>query len=297
MKIVILSSNKNIYSVKRLMEEAKLKGHDVECCDPGRCYIDVGGEKPMMYFRKRKLNQIDAVIPRISASVASYGLAVVRQFEMMGIYCLNSSNAISRCRDKLRTLQILSQKNLPMPRTGIASCTQQVDSLIKLVGGAPLIVKLLESSQGKGVVLADTKSAAESLIGVFSELKTNFLVQEFVKDAKGADIRCFVVGDKIVGSMMRQAKEGEFRSNIHRGGSAKSIKITAEEKKIALKAAKVLRLNLAGVDIIRSKSGPKILEVNSSPGLEGIENATGVNIAKEVVAYIEANYQRIRSDN
>lgn len=297
MNLLILSANPRLYSTKRMVEEAKNRGHKVEVVRPSRCFMDVQSGQPMVYIRKKKLDQIDAVIPRIGASISSYGMAIVRQFEMMGIYCLNSSNAIGRSRDKLRSLQILSQKGLPLPKTSFANSTEQTEKLIDLVGGAPTVVKLLEGSQGRGVVLAETRKASESLIDAFRELHANFLVQEFIKDANGSDIRCFVVGDKVVGSMMRQAKEGEFRSNIHRGGIGMPIKITAEERRVAVAAAKAMRLNMAGVDIIRSGSGPKILEVNSSPGLEGIENAIKKNIAGEVIRFVEKNYKHVKKDN
>lgn len=296
MHILILSSNKTLYSTKRLVEEIKLKGHTVEVATPTQCYMDVSTGSPMVRINKRKLDKVDAVIPRIGASVSSYGLSIVRQFEMMGVYCLNSSNAIGRSRDKLRSLQILAQKALPLPKTSFANSTDQTDMLIKLVGGAPTVVKLIEGSQGRGVILAETHKASESLIDAFRELHANFLVQEFIKDANGSDIRCFVVGDKVVGTMMRQAKEGEFRSNIHRGGIGTPVKITPTERKIALAAAKAMKLNMAGVDIIRSGSGPKILEVNSSPGLEGIEGCTKKNIAVEIIQYIEDNYKKLKKD-
>jgi ribosomal protein S6--L-glutamate ligase len=297
MHIVILSVNKHLYSTKRMVEEAKELGHTVEVIRPTECFMDVSSGAPMVYYKKRKLNKVDAVIPRIGASISSYGMAIVRQFEMMGVYCLNSSNSIGRSRDKLRSLQILSQRGLPLPKTSFANSTQQTETLIKLVGGAPTVVKLLEGSQGRGVILAETHQASESLIDAFRELKANFLVQEFIKDAKGADIRCFVIGDKVVAAMMRQAKEGEFRSNIHRGGVGLQVKITPEERKIAVAAAKAMRLNMAGIDIIRSGSGPKILEVNSSPGLEGIENCTQKNIAQNIMKYVENNYSIVKQDN
>lgn len=296
MNILVLSVNKNLYSTKRLVEEAKNKGHKVEVIKPTDCYMDVSTGTPMVYYKKRKLNKFDAVIPRIGASITSYGMAIVRQFEMMGVYCVNSSNAIGRSRDKLRSLQILSQKGLPLPKTSFASSTQQTGMLINLVGGAPTVVKLLEGSQGRGVVLAETQKASESLIDAFRELQANFLVQEFIRDANGSDIRCFVVGEKVVATMMRQAKEGEFRSNIHRGGVGVPVKITSEERKVAVSAAKAMRLNVAGVDIIRSGSGPKILEVNSSPGLEGIEGCTEKNVAVKLIEYVEDNYTRVKKD-
>mgnify|MGYP001445200124 CR=1 FL=1 len=297
MHIVVLSANKNIYSTKRLIEEGKARGHKIEVIRPTQCYMDVAQGAPMVYYKKRKLNKVDAVIPRIGASISSYGMAIVRQFEMMGIYCLNSSNAIGRSRDKLRSLQILSQKGLPLPKTSFANSTEQTEKLIELVGGAPNVVKLLEGSQGRGVVLAETQKAAESLIDAFRELNAHFLVQEFIKDANGSDIRLFVVGERVVGTMMRQAKEGEFRSNIHRGGVGINIKVTPEERKVAIAAAKAMRLNIAGVDIIRSGSGPKILEVNSSPGLEGIEGCTEKNIAGAIIRYVEQNYKKVKRDN
>lgn len=297
MRILVLSINKNLYSTKRLVEEGKNRGHKIEVLNPTRCYMDVSTGAPMVYYMKKKLDKFDAVIPRIGASISSYGMAIVRQFEMMGVYCLNSSNAIGRSRDKLRSLQILSQKGLPLPQTSFAHSTGQTEMLINLVGGAPTVVKLLEGSQGRGVVLAETQKASESLIDAFRELNANFLVQEFIKDAKGADIRCFVMGDKVVASMMRQAKEGEFRSNIHRGGVGKTIRITPEERKVAIGAAKAMRLNMAGVDIIRSGNGPKILEVNSSPGLEGIEGCTEKNIALEIIKFVEENYKIVKKDN
>lgn len=296
MNILILSANKTLYSTRRLVEECKKKGHKVEVIRPTQCFMDISTGKPMVYYKKRRLNKFNAVIPRIGASISSYGMAIVRQFEMMGVYCLNSSNAIGRSRDKLRSMQILSQKNLPLPKTSFASSTEQTEMLIELVGGAPNVVKLLEGSQGRGVVLAETQKASESLIDAFRELEANFLVQEFIKDAEGADIRCFVVGEKVVATMMRKAKEGEFRSNIHRGGTGMPIKITAEERKVAIAAAKAMRLNMAGVDIIRSGGGPKILEVNSSPGLEGIEGCTEKNVAEKVIAYVEQNYQKVKKD-
>ncbi len=296
MNILILSANKQLYSTKRLVEEAKKQGHKVEVIQPTRCYMDVISGAPMVYYKQRKLNKFDAIIPRIGASITNYGVAIVRQFEMMGIYCLNSSNAILRSRDKFRSMQILSQKNIPMPKTSFAKSTEQTDMLIKLVGGAPNVVKLLEGSQGRGVVLAETKKASESLIDAFRELNANFLVQEFIKDANGSDIRCFVVGDKVISAMMRQAKEGEFRSNIHRGAVGTAVKITPEERKIAISAAKAMRLNMAGVDLIRSGSGPKVLEVNSSPGLEGIETYTKKNVAAQIIKHVEENYTKIKKD-
>lgn len=297
MKIVILSANKKLYSTQRLVEEARNLGHEIDVIFPEKCFMNISSGAPMVHYRNRKLDKYTAVIPRIGASSNSYGIAIVRQFEMMGVYTLNTSNAILRARDKLRSLQILSQKGLPLPKTSFANNTQQSNTLINLVGGAPNVVKLVEGSQGKGVILAETHKASESLIEAFSLLKANFLVQEFIKDANGSDIRCFVVGDKVVASMQRTAKDGDFRANIHRGGTASAVKITAEERKIALAAARAMRLNVAGVDIIRSGSGPKILEVNSSPGLEGIETATGKNVAGEIIKFIFKDYKTKNSDS
>lgn len=289
MKIIILSVNSKLYSTKRLVEEAKRAGHEVEVINPLKCFMDISSNKPMVHYQQRKLNKVDAIIPRIGAAISFYGMAIVRQFDMMGVYCLNDADAIGRSRDKLRSLQLLSKKGVALPKTSFANSTKQTQKLIKLVEGPPTVVKLLEGSQGRGVVLGETQKASESLIDVFRELKANFLVQEFIKDANGTDIRCFVVGDKVVASMMRVGAEGEFRSNIHRGGHGEKVKITPEERKLAVAAAKAMRLNVAGVDIIRSNSGPKVLEVNSSPGLEGIEGTTKINVAGKIISYIEEN--------
>lgn len=289
MKIGILSRNAGLYSTKRLIEACTERGHEVKIIDPLLCYIDITSAKPMIYYKDQTLEGFDAIIPRIGASVTFYASAILRQFEMMGVYPLNESVAISRSRDKLRSLQILSRKGLGLPRTSFAHSTKMTQNLIDLVGGAPLVVKLLEGTQGKGVVLAETNKAAESLIEAFREMHANFLVQEFVKEANGEDIRCFVIGDKVVASMIRRAKAGEFRSNLHRGGSAEIVKITPLERETAIKAAKAMGLNVAGVDILRSKNGPSIMEVNSSPGLEGIEKASGKDIAKLIVEFIEKN--------
>lgn len=292
MKIAILSRNKDLYSTRRLVEASEKRGHEVHVIDPLLCYIDITSSKPMIYFKDKTLDDFDAVIPRIGASVTFYATAILRQFEMMGVYPANESVAIGRSRDKLRALQILSRKGLGLPKTSFAHSTKMTQNLIDLVGGAPLVVKLLEGTQGKGVVLAETNKAAESLIEAFREMQANFLVQEFVKEANGEDIRCFVVGDKVVASMMRKAKEGEFRSNLHRGGSATDVKITAEERQTAIQAAKAMGLNIAGVDILRSKKGPQIMEVNSSPGLEGIEKASSKDIASMIIEFLEKNAKK-----
>lgn len=290
MKILVLSVNSKLYSTKRLVEEAKKRGHEVEAVNPLKCFMDISDNTPMVHYQKRKLVDIDVVIPRVGAGISFYGMAIVRQFEMMGINCLNTADAIGRSRDKLRSLQLLSKKGISLPKTSFANSTKQTTKLIKLVGGPPIVVKLLEGSQGRGVVLGETQKASESLIDVFRELEANFLVQEFIKDAAGSDIRCFVVGDKVVASMKRVGAKGDFRSNIHRGGHGENVKITPEERKLAVAAAKVMKLTVAGVDIVRSSSGPKVLEVNSSPGLEGIEGTTKKNIAGAIIEYIENNY-------
>jgi ribosomal protein S6--L-glutamate ligase len=249
--------------------------------------MNIASFKPSMHYDGEELKDFDAIIPRIGASVTFYGSAVVRQFEMMGTFSLNESVAISRSRDKLRSLQLLSRKGIGLPVTGFAHSPDDTDDLLKLVGGAPVVVKLLEGTQGKGVVLAETRNAAESVVEAFRGLNANFLVQEFVKEAKGADIRCFVIGEKVVASMIRQAGEGEFRSNLHRGGTAKLIKITPEERSTAVRSARIMGLNVAGVDILRSNHGAVVMEVNSSPGLEGIEAATGQDVAGMMIEYIE----------
>ncbi|MGD8407302.1 MAG: 30S ribosomal protein S6--L-glutamate ligase [Thiohalophilus sp.] len=287
MNIAILSRNAKLYSSRRLAEAAKERGHDVSVINPLKCYMDITSMRPAIYYRGEQLGGFDAVIPRIGASVTFYGTAVLRQFEMMGVYPLNESVAIGRSRDKLRSLQLLARKGIGLPVTGFAHDVEDTDDLIKLVGGAPLVVKLLEGTQGKGVVLAETKKAAESVIDAFRELNANFLVQEFIKEAGGSDIRALVIGDKVVAAMMRTAKEGEFRSNLHRGGSARVIKLTPEERSTAVRAAKTMGLNVAGVDILRSNHGPVIMEVNSSPGLEGIENATSKDVAGQIIDFIE----------
>lgn len=289
MKIGILSRNPKLYSTRRLIEAAEARGHEVHVIDVLRCYMNITSMKPEVHYKGMNLTGFDAVIPRIGASVTFYGTAVLRQFEMMGVYPLSESVAISRSRDKLRALQLLSRKGIGLPVTGFAHSPDDVEDLIKMVDGAPLVIKLLEGTQGIGVVLAETKSAASSVIEAFMGLKANILVQEFIKEAGGADIRCFVVGDKVVASMKRQGQEGEFRSNIHRGGSANLIRITPEERSTAVRAAKTMGLNVCGVDLLRSNHGPVVMEVNSSPGLQGIEGATGKDIATMIIQFIEKN--------
>jgi ribosomal protein S6--L-glutamate ligase len=289
MKIAILSRNSRLYSTRRLVEACKQRGHEVVVLDVLRCYMDVVSSKPEVHYKSESLMDFDAVIPRIGASVTFYGTAVLRQFEMMGAYPLNESVAITRARDKLRSLQLLARKGIGLPNTGYANDPDDIQDLIKMVGGAPLVIKLLEGTQGIGVVLAETRKAAESVIEAFMGLKANIMIQEYIKEAGGADIRCFVVGDKVVAAMKRQALPGEFRSNLHRGGTASLVKLSPAERATALKAAKVMGLNVAGVDILRSGRGPLVMEVNSSPGLEGIETATGKDIAGLIVQFIERN--------
>ncbi len=289
MRLVILARNPKLYSHRRLVEVAEARGHEIEIVNTLRCYMNVTSHRPEVRYRGRKLTGIDAVIPRIGASITFYGLAVLRQFEMMGVYPLNESVAIGRSRDKLRSLQLLSRKGIGLPVTGFAHSPDDSEDLIRIASGAPLVLKLLEGTHGKGVVLAETHQAAASMIDSFRGLKAHFLAQEFIKEAGGADIRCFVIGDKVVASMLRQGKEGEFRSNIHQGGTASAIRITPEERSTARRAARILGLNVAGVDLLRSNHGPVVMEVNSTPGLEGIEKATGKNIADLIVAFIEKN--------
>jgi len=289
MKIGILSRNAKLYSTNRLVEEAKARGHEVRVIDHLRCYMNITSMNPSVHYRSEKLEGFDAIIPRIGASVTFYGTAVLRQFEMMNVYPLNESVAITRSRDKLRSLQLLARRGIGLPVTGFARYPDDTEDLIRLVGGAPLVVKLIEGTQGIGVVLAETNQAAESVIDAFHGLNANILVQEFIKEAGGADIRCFIVGGHGVAAMKRQGKEGEFRSNLHQGGSAQLVKISSAERQTALQAAKIMGLNVAGVDILRSNHGPVVMEVNSSPGLQGIETSTGKNVAGMIIEFIEAN--------
>ncbi|HAS6170304.1 TPA: 30S ribosomal protein S6--L-glutamate ligase [Vibrio vulnificus] len=289
MRIAILSRNENLYSTMRLKQAGEARGHEVDVIDTLHCYMDITSNNPKIRYKGEELPQYDAIIPRIGASVTFYGTAVVRQFEMMGTFVVNESVAISRSRDKLRSLQLLSRKGIGLPRTGFAHHPDNIQDVIRNVGGAPLVIKLLEGTQGIGVVLAETNKAAESVIEAFMGLKANIMVQEFIEEAKGADIRCFVVGNKVIAAMKRQAKEGEFRSNLHRGGSAQLVRLSKEERATAINAAKVMGLNLCGVDILQSKSGPVVMEVNSSPGLEGIEQATNKDVAGMIYEFIEKN--------
>ena len=295
MQIGILSRNESLYSTRRLVEAAEKRGHTVRVLDTLHCTIHIGAKGPALHLQGEKIEGLDAVIPRIGASITFYGLAVVRQFEAMGVYCLNGSVGITRSRDKLRATQLLAKHGVGLPVTAFAHHPDAVGDVIKTVGGAPLIVKLLEGTQGVGVVLCETKKAAESVIQAFRGLKAYLLVQEFIKEAGGSDLRCLVVGDKVVAAMQRQGAEGEFRSNLHQGGTASLAKISPAERKTAVQAVKALGLRAAGVDILRSNRGPLVLEVNSSPGLEGVEKATGKDVAGLMVQFIEKQTEAKRT--
>lgn len=289
MHIGILSRNRRLYSTRRLIEAAEARGHTARVIDTLRCYMNIASHRPSIHYKGEEIEPFDAIVPRIGASVTFYGCAVLRQFEMMSTYVLNDSVSITRSRDKLRSLQLLSRKGLGLPVTGFAHSPDDIPDLITMVKGAPLVIKLLEGTQGIGVVLAETNQAAESVIQAFMGMKANIMVQEYIKEAKGADVRCLVIGDKVVAAMKRQALEGEFRSNLHRGGTASVIRITPEERSTAIRAAKAMGLRVAGVDLLRSNHGPVIMEVNSSPGLQGIETATGKDIAGQIIDYIAKN--------
>jgi ribosomal protein S6--L-glutamate ligase len=289
MNIVILSRNPHLYSTKRLVEEGLIRGHEIEVIDPLKCDIIIESEKPTIYYKDRYLDYVDAIIPRIGASITFFGCAVVRQFEMMGAFTTVTSDSILRSRDKLRCFQRLSKADIGMPKTVFTNYSRDVEEVISHVGGTPVVIKLLEGTQGLGVVLAETKNAAESVLEAFNGLQARALVQEYIAESKGADLRVFIVDHQVVGAMKRQGKEGEFRSNLHRGGSANLIKLTTPELALAIRAAKALKLPVCGVDMLQSKRGPLILEVNSTPGLEGIEGATQKNIARAIITYIERN--------
>jgi len=289
MNIKILSANPNLYSTKRLVEAAKKRNHTIEVINHAKCDIVIEKKNPVIFYKGKKIENVDAVIPRIGASVTFYGTAVVRQFEMMHVFTTTESQALVRSRDKLRSLQVLSRAGLGLPKTIFTNYSKNVKEIVDQAGGAPVIIKLLEGTQGIGVILAETRKAAESVIEAFNNLQARVIVQEFIKEAGGADVRVFIVDGQVVGAMKRQGKEGEFRSNLHRGGSASVIKLTDEEETAALKAARAMGLGIAGVDMLQSARGPLILEVNSSPGLEGIEAATGKDIANTIIKYIERN--------
>ncbi|PKA82802.1 SSU ribosomal protein S6P modification protein [Ulvibacter sp. MAR_2010_11] len=287
MNIKILSANPSLYSTQRLVEAAKKRKHEIEIIDHTKCDIVIEKKNPCIFYKGRKIEHTDAVIPRIGASVTFYGTAVVRQFEMMRVFTTTESQALVRSRDKLRSLQVLSRAGLGLPKTIFTNYSKNVKEIVEQAGGAPVIIKLLEGTQGIGVILAETKKAAESVIEAFNNLQARVIVQEFIKEAGGADVRAFIVDGQVVGAMKRQGKEGEFRSNLHRGGHASIIELSDEEEVAALKAAKAMGLGIAGVDMLQSSRGPLILEVNSSPGLEGIEKATGIDIATSIIKYIE----------
>ena len=292
MKIAILSRGSKLYSTRRLLEAAGQRGHEVKIVDTLRCYMNMATAKPSIRYRGERLDDFDAVIPRIGASITFYGTAVVRQFEMMGVYAVNESVAIARSRDKLRSMQLLARRDIGLPVTGFAHTADDIPDLINMVGGAPLVVKLLEGTQGVGVVLCETRKAAESVIEAFFGIDVDIMVQEYIEEAGGADVRCFVIGDRVVAAMRRQAKPGEFRSNLHRGGSAETARISPAERRTAVAAARAMGLNVAGVDLIRSNHGPLVLEVNSSPGLQGIEEASDVDVAGLVIEFIERHARR-----
>jgi ribosomal protein S6--L-glutamate ligase len=287
MKIAMMARNPNLYSHKRLKEAAEQRGHTLDIINTLRCVMNIASRKPDIYYDGEKLTGYDAVIPRIGASVTFYGLAVLRQFEMAGVYPLNESVAIGRSRDKLRSTQILARDGIGLPVTTFAHDPKQTEEVLKMAGGAPLVIKLLEGTQGLGVVLADTDRSAKSVIEAFRSANVNILVQQFIKESSGTDIRALVVGGKVVAAMQRTGGEGEFRSNLHRGGTAKRIKLTPEERSTAVRSAKSMGLNVCGVDMLRAKDGPVVMEVNSSPGLEGVENATGIDIAGLIIELLE----------
>jgi ribosomal protein S6--L-glutamate ligase len=289
MKIAILSRDASLYSTNRLKEAGEKRGHEVKVIDYLRCYMNITSRKPLVIFQGKELEGFDAIIPRIGASHTFYGSAVVRQFELLGTFTANESQAITRSRDKLRSLQLLSRNGIALPVTGFAHSTKDIDGLLETVGGAPVVVKLLEGTQGVGVVLAETKKAAESVIAAFRQLDANILVQEYIKEAGGSDVRVIVVGGRVVAAIKRTGAAGDFRSNLHRGGTAEKIRLTPEERSIAVRSAKTLGLNVSGVDLLQSNHGPVVMEVNSSPGLEGVEGATGVDVAGKIIEFLEKN--------
>jgi len=289
MKIAMLARNPNLYSHKRMKAAAEERGHELDIINTLRCYMNIASRRPEVYYNGEILPRYDAVIPRIGASITFYGLAVLRQFEMQGVYPLNESVAIGRSRDKLRSMQLLARDGIGLPVTTFAHDPKQTEEVLKLAGGAPLVIKLLQGTQGIGVVLADTDRSAKSVIEAFRGANVNILVQEFIKESGGTDIRVLVVGGKVIAAMQRTGAEGEFRSNLHRGGSAKTIKISPEERSTAIRAAKSMGLNVCGVDLLRANHGPVVMEVNSSPGLEGVEKATGIDIAGKIIEFLEKN--------
>jgi ribosomal protein S6--L-glutamate ligase len=289
MKIAMLARNPNLYSHQRLKEAAEARGHTLEIINTLRCYMNIASRRPEIYYNGEKLKGFDAVIPRIGASVTFYGTAVLRQFEMMGVYPLNESVAIGRSRDKLRSMQLLARDGVGLPVTTFAHDPKQTEEVLQVAGSAPLVIKLLEGTQGLGVVLADTDRSAKSVVEAFRATGTNILIQEFIKEAGGTDIRAIVIGGRVIAAMKRTGAEGEFRSNLHRGGSAQVVKLSPEERSTAVRAAKSLGLNACGVDMLRANHGAVVMEVNSSPGLEGVEKATGLDVAGKMIEFLEKN--------
>lgn len=292
MKIALLARNPRLYSHRRICEAARERGHEIEILNTLRVSINITSRRPMLYYRKRRLEGFDAVIPRIGASITIYGLAVLRQFEVMGVYPLNESVAIGRSRDKLRCLQLLARRGIGLPITAYTNDPKQAEDVIDLVGGVPVVIKLLEGTQGIGVVLGETMQSAKSVIEAFQGAKVNILVQQFIKEADATDIRALVIGERVVAAMKRQGPTGEFRSNLHRGGLGEKVRITPEEREMAVKAARTLGLNVCGVDMLRSKSGPLVMELNSSPGIEGLEKASGIDVAGLIIEFLERNAPR-----
>ncbi len=297
MNIFILSRSPNLYSTKRLLESFVRRGHNVRIVDYMRCYINISSGKPSLYFEGRRMNPADAVIARIGASVTTYGATIVRQLEILGYYCVNKSSSIVNSRDKLKSIQILSKEGIPLPDTGFSSDDKDMEQVIDKIGSVPLIVKLLQGTQGQGVILAESKKSAKAIMSAFVQLNSDSLVQEFIKESSGVDIRAIVVGDEIVAAMKRVAPAGEFRSNLHQGGHAFPITLTPNEEEIVIKASNILKLSISGVDFMRTKNGPLILEVNSSPGLQGIENCTGIDVAMKMVLFVEQELKRIKRIN
>ena len=297
MNILILSRSSSLYSTKRLVESSARRGHNVRIVDYMRCYINISCGRPSLYFGDRPIDSADAVIPRIGASVTNYGATIVRQLEILGYFCVNQSSSIVNSRDKLKSIQILSKEGIPLPNTGFSSDNKDMDQVIEKVGSTPLIVKLLQGTQGQGVLLADSKKTAKAIMSAFMQLDAESLVQEFIKESSGVDIRAIVIGDQVVAAMKRVAPEGEFRSNLHQGGHPSPVKLTDFEEKVAIKASRILNLSISGVDFMRTKNGPLVLEVNSSPGLQGIENCTGIDVAMKMILFVEQEMKRIRERN
>ncbi len=296
MRFIMLARNPSLYSHKRLVDTAQARGHEIDVINTLHVHMNISASRPTLRYGGKELPLYDAVIPRIGASVTHYGLAVLRQFEVQGVYPLNESVAIGRSRDKLRALQLLAREGIGMPVTAFAHGPRKAEAVIKEVGGAPVVIKLIEGTQGMGVILAETEASAKSIIEAFSAASVNIMVQEYIKEAHGSDIRAFVVGGEVVAAMRRTGREGDFRSNLHRGGNAEAIELTELERATAVWSAEALGLNVCGVDLLRSHRGPMVLEVNSSPGLKGIEGATGVDVASLIIAFLERNARHGNTD-